>query len=415
MKTIAPPSAKTAPVVPRTKQTSRKGTKSWRKNVDVTTEEAKLDDIREQERLGLGRVETKADDALFETDTKGDEEIRKREFGTRKLRVDEILKPKSGVLAVSSKVLKDEPARSKRQFSAAELARIERKQLAQKRTAKHKVPAKKETSLAIWDAPAEPETVSTENGEDFLPPKIEIKVPVTMREQPKAKVALPAVKVAPAGASYNPTHEDHQKLVQEAIREEEEAIAELQKIMARVPKDHDGGAMTIDLGEDDDEPASDAEASEAYVAPLTRKLTRAERNRQARRIAAEAVAARKRQEKEMASRVASLEQLQKDLERLEAERQDRLSEKRKRKAEKELAPLRGSKAHRYTAAPLALEVPLTEDLAGSLVGVKPEGHLLKDRFTSLQQRRLIEARGLAKHKRKFALKEYEKRDYREFQ
>jgi hypothetical protein len=52
MSTIISPDAKGKPVLPRVKQPSRKRTKAWRKNIDITLEEHVLDEAREQERLG---------------------------------------------------------------------------------------------------------------------------------------------------------------------------------------------------------------------------------------------------------------------------------------------------------------------------------------------------------------------------
>lgn len=59
-----------APAQP--KQTSRKGKKAWRKNVDITAEEAALEAARAEERLTGGKVETRSNDALFTIDTEGD-------------------------------------------------------------------------------------------------------------------------------------------------------------------------------------------------------------------------------------------------------------------------------------------------------------------------------------------------------
>uniref|UniRef100_H3C145 Ribosome biogenesis protein NOP53 n=1 Tax=Tetraodon nigroviridis TaxID=99883 RepID=H3C145_TETNG len=60
-----------------------------------------------------------------------------------------------------------------------------------------------------------------------------------------------------------------------------------------------------------------------------------------------------------------------------------------------------------------LEVKLSDELAGSLRQLKPEGSVLTDRFKSLQKRNLIEPRERAKFKRKYKLKYVEKRAFRE--
>lgn len=55
-------------------QSSRKGKKAWRKNVDIRDEEEALERKREEERVtGGGRVADKGDSELFTIDTTGDE------------------------------------------------------------------------------------------------------------------------------------------------------------------------------------------------------------------------------------------------------------------------------------------------------------------------------------------------------
>ncbi|MEQ2288843.1 nucleolar protein, partial [Ameca splendens] len=60
-----------------------------------------------------------------------------------------------------------------------------------------------------------------------------------------------------------------------------------------------------------------------------------------------------------------------------------------------------------------LDVQLSDELAGSLRQLKPEGSILKDRFKSLQKRNLIEPRERAKFKRKLKVKYVEKRAFKE--
>lgn len=59
---------------PSSKQASRKGKKAWRKNVDITAEEAALEAARAEERLTGGKVESRSNESLFTIDTEGDVE-----------------------------------------------------------------------------------------------------------------------------------------------------------------------------------------------------------------------------------------------------------------------------------------------------------------------------------------------------
>lgn len=55
-------------------QTSRKGKKAWRKNVDIRAEEKALEAQREEERLTGGQYSKKTDGDLFTIDKTGDVE-----------------------------------------------------------------------------------------------------------------------------------------------------------------------------------------------------------------------------------------------------------------------------------------------------------------------------------------------------
>lgn len=57
---------------PSAKQSSRKGKKAWRKNVDITAEETALEVAREEERVTGGKIKEKKDGKLFTIDTTGD-------------------------------------------------------------------------------------------------------------------------------------------------------------------------------------------------------------------------------------------------------------------------------------------------------------------------------------------------------
>jgi nucleolar protein 53 len=81
------------------KQSSRKGKKAWRKNVDLTPLEAGLDEARTQLITG-GIIRELPADALFVTDTSGSAGIQKtytKNHKHRTLKADEILKERSAL------------------------------------------------------------------------------------------------------------------------------------------------------------------------------------------------------------------------------------------------------------------------------------------------------------------------------
>jgi hypothetical protein len=53
-------------------QSSRKGKKAWRKNVDIVDIERTLEEAREEERVTGGSVAERRNEALFEVDVTGD-------------------------------------------------------------------------------------------------------------------------------------------------------------------------------------------------------------------------------------------------------------------------------------------------------------------------------------------------------
>ena len=77
---------------------------------------------------------------------------------------------------------------------------------------------------------------------------------------------------------------------------------------------------------------------------------------------------------------------------------------------KKFEPAKLSK-HKYEEP--ETELKLSDELAGSLRGLKPEGNLLADRFKSLQKRNVIETRVKAKIvKNPKKRKRLEKRNYK---
>lgn len=83
------------------KQPSRKGKKSWRKNIDLSATEAALEDIREQERAVGAPAYTQANDQLFVEDRRGQEtQLARQAREKRKLKSQEILEARSAVPAI---------------------------------------------------------------------------------------------------------------------------------------------------------------------------------------------------------------------------------------------------------------------------------------------------------------------------
>jgi nucleolar protein 53 len=101
------------------KQTSRKGKKAWRKNIDLEDLNAGLDSARENERQFGSKNLEQAGDALFTVDTagtSGDVETYHSKKKEKRLKSDEILARRSAVPGVIGKKTKKEKKMSKEQL-----------------------------------------------------------------------------------------------------------------------------------------------------------------------------------------------------------------------------------------------------------------------------------------------------------
>ena len=59
-----------------------------------------------------------------------------------------------------------------------------------------------------------------------------------------------------------------------------------------------------------------------------------------------------------------------------------------------------------------MDVQLGEELSGNLRTLTPTNDILRDRFRSLQKRNIIEVRQKFRRRRRYKLKEYEKRSFK---
>jgi len=83
-----------------------------------------------------------------------------------------------------------------------------------------------------------------------------------------------------------------------------------------------------------------------------------------------------------------------------------------RQAKRELTKNKTKKLGKLKFVEPTVALKLSEELEGSLRLLKPEGHVLEDRFKSLQKRNIIEPRLRAKHVQKYKPKEFEKKGHR---
>ncbi|KAJ9649876.1 hypothetical protein H2198_010803 [Neophaeococcomyces mojaviensis] len=422
------------------KQSSRKGKKAWRKNVDVTDVQEGLEEYREEVRAGGPLREKKSED-IFALDTVGSTEITKKYNLQKPLKVDEILAQRSAVPAVDSRKRAGrdapsgiyEPASKRRKgdwVSRKDVQRLKKTINAVSHLQSDADAEEPALSFDLWDAP--PEAPKTSDLEYIPKPRTKV-APGTIKRAPVALTAsgkpVKAVRNPAGGSSYNPDFDEWNEVI---VREGDKEVAaekarlqaaqeeaERQARIAAVPED-DLGART------DDESAWEGFETENDETETLRKKrptrkTPAERNKFKRRKDAE------RQAKHEARMAGKRKQIQ-DLavftsgDLVAADEGGNLAvEKHGTEADGEDDEsgddrvLRRRKMGNATIPEKSLEVVLPDELQESLRLLKPEGNLLQDRFRNLLVNGKVESRKPVLQPKKKRVKFTEKWSFKDFE
>ena len=243
---------------------------------------------------------------------------------------------------------------------------------------------------------------------------------------------LPAVEVPHAGASYNPSVEEHQDLLLKAtmveLAKEREAGRIERQTTAMFPskgqaptaqdrvKEMSEGIVELTQEDDDDEEeeeedddkgdaADNSEEDQKLLKPKTRKQKRDRRGR----MFEEQKEKRMKETRIREMEVMRVKSLKKELSKEDLKTQENQERREKQKVEKMSGPIQLSN---YKYEPQELELKLSDELTGNLRNLSPEGSLLEDRFKSMQRRNMIEVRVKQKTVRKLKRKKIEKRGHR---
>ncbi|KAI9464053.1 tumor suppressor protein Gltscr2 [Lactarius psammicola] len=411
-------------------QSSRRGKKAWRKNVDIEDLEEKLEALRDEERTLGSTLQQKTDSELFVVDTKGDDKVRKSlpRFSRASLKSHQIITHRSAVPAVYARPRKSlVSARDKER-----LLRIARKD---RRGPLNSIvdpsqpgegsallevseAVKKSGQYDVWSA-----------AEAALNLGVKVKAPDV--PHPRTAITLPAVPAPHAGTSYNPPEAAHTTLLLAAheaelrrVQEAEALEATKARILGARNADGEGGGgaqgMLIDKpGEDPTDVESRGEPESVNTAKnntaVPQRKTKQQR-RKAEKLRAEKHALVERTlRKRLHASVDSAKSLRKAADRTRAVRA-RIVEERRVKQEALLARsgLAGQKLGKHVVREGEVEVQLGEELSESLRGLQPTGNLFRDRYLSMQHRALVEPRGPVLPKRRKQMVEYEKHAWKRF-
>uniref|UniRef100_A0A8D1AG62 Ribosome biogenesis protein NOP53 n=1 Tax=Sus scrofa TaxID=9823 RepID=A0A8D1AG62_PIG len=248
----------------------------------------------------------------------------------------------------------------------------------------------------------------------------------------------PAVEVTPAGASYNPSFEDHQTLLRAAHEVElqrQKEVEKLERQLALPPAEQaatqesafqemcqglleeSDGEGELAEGQDRGLEAGGDQAEGAEASPAVRLASLEKKTEQQRRREKAARMLRAQQAAVRAARLRHQELFR--LRGIKAQVARRLAElarrRERRQAQRLVEADKPRRLGRLKYQDPDIDVQLSSELSDSLRTLKPEGNILRDRFKSFQRRNMIEPRERAKFKRKYKVKLVEKRAFREIQ
>jgi nucleolar protein 53 len=418
-------------------QSSRKGKKAWRKNIDIQPVEQGLESLRSEERVIGSTLHKQTDDQLFVVDTKGDDKVRKSlpRYSKAELTSTKILSQRSAIPAVFSRPTKDSIA------SRSKVSRADKERLLRIAKRPRKGPfnavmdhtefgagsALIDVSAAVkhsgsYDPWTAEEVEEVADGLEYTK-KPKIKRPEL--SHPRDVIEVPAVLEPHQGSSYNPPAAAHDELIMEACRlerrrqEEADRLAEVRRKVADARALATGVTEGLPLGMTLDEIPTDGEPIIQHDAvvpkkPSTRK-TKQQRAKALRLREEKRALAEKAARKKMLATITMVKSLRSTAEKVgQQQNQARLARQLalKMKLRKGLA---GQRLGKYKVPENEIEVQIGEDLSENLRTLKPEGNLFRDRFRSMQQRALIEPRVPILPTKRAKLKEFEKHAWKRFE
>ncbi|RDB17321.1 Uncharacterized protein C22F8.09 [Hypsizygus marmoreus] len=449
-KAVAKKTAQTVTGAPsQHNQSSRKGKRAWRKNVDIQDVEEGLEGLRAEERVTGKTLQKTEDKDLFQIDVTGDTQVRKSlpRFSSSLLTSTKILAQRSAIPAVFSRPTSNSTSKKRKStLTHEEKARLLRIGKRPRKGPFNSVidptefgagSAVLELSEAVkqsggYDAWAEEADQEMEEevleGFEGLKQKT-FKAPVLARI--RDVIEVPAIVEPHQGTSYNPPVEAHQELLLQAHEAEERRIREAEKL-AEVKTKMESARMEVDVeniavasgmklqdeiagsneGTDDEEDGGDMPTKKT-----PQRKTQSQKRKAARLLAEKRELAERAARKRMLAVIPSAKTLRRTNARLMSAREKELVEKQLA-AQMKLKQhgLAGQRLGKHKVPEGKVDVQLGEELSESLRALKPEGNLFRDRFLSLQQRALIEPRVpvLPKKQRK-KIVEYEKHAWKRFE
>eukprot|EP00124_Ichthyophonus_hoferi_P001354 Ihof_evm2s68 gene=Ihof_evmTU2s68 len=399
---VVKPVAKPAPVVPseggvdKKKKYSKNKKKNWGRFIDMKEMDEFLEDESLANRIG-GRVEDKKDEELFVIDNKPSEVeaeivaapvLRRKKRVVKPLRIAKVLQsnPKVKAVGIQSKTKpKGDPTTLSKKIARQVNAVVASTATVAASTTLAGV--KKDTRIHdVWDDAREVVVLPNQ-----LP---QAKMPDTTA---RITTKLPAIETVHPGQSYNPSFDDHQKALDKAVTKisaEEKTQAywraraeginqpvsvEQYTAEMKLGFDEEGNLKLFSDGEDEEEEEAveKEEGEEAKPIRAEDRKTRQQRTREKRLKEEMKKKLADKEERMNASEVYRLRNIKRSIEEKDKEIEENTKKNEEKKKMKLYQPARMS---RFKFIEEPIDVQLTEELAGSLRTMKPEGNVMKDRF-----------------------------------
>ncbi|XP_017290847.1 ribosome biogenesis protein NOP53 isoform X2 [Kryptolebias marmoratus] len=441
--TLKPSSEPADLVGSRRKRVNKNKKKNWNKFSDIADVEEFLEDVRHQERTTGGLLSEKSDDTLFFVDLgqsekpeqkeEPDEGKKRKGKASRPLRIDLILQHDSHIPPPKDVLAYQQPNAKKLRRIAQKAEQLAARGVVPRRQKRllNRRPIDRTVNKAVTEANNNPDrgyyNLWGQESKDSADPwylqqtgKKLVKRPEKLNEKPSV---LPAVEVIAPGGSYNPDFFSHQVLLQEAHNVEVKKKKQedrLEKQLAVNKEDRATEETALRevveglIEEEDDEVGApnskeDDEAAVAAIAVTEKKTERQRKKEKAEKIKEQQRLSSRRQNAQQ----QQLFQLRSIKTSIKQQEQKTKKKQVQRKAQQEAQKAQPRRLGKLKFQTPDLDIQLSDELAGSLRQLKPEGSILKDRFKSLQKRNLIEPRERAKFKRRLKLKYVEKRAFKE--
>lgn len=384
-------------------QTSRKGKKAWRKNVNIDDVSQGLQEKRER-LIALGEAEANGDDFIIDND--GDETIKQKLNNEgKKLKSHEILVNKSKVKPLVIERNNKAPVSKYKVNKLMKLAgRVQGESGLKARVEKDGlIKGGNVDPWAIEEAPT-PQISQSASHEITKPshgPKTISRAPVSLGKEDDID----------AGKSYNPSLESWKSLINKEFDIENEKEIKRQEIKEYQEKIQyliiNSTENEVDESDDENQSSEPEEESQDFKLSINKPTevkikTKAKRNKEIKH----------KKRVELENKLKQLKSQLSDLNKLDQFNNEVTDSNEHSHTGKDSKKTK--KLFRYDSIQKPLEVKLSDELTNNLKNVKPEGNLFYDQMINLQQSGKIESRVPVAKKRKYAQKFTEKWSYKDF-